>query len=463
LIPVPMTRMAESKAGNKIMSNTVGLGAILGLTGYPLDMLEGVLRDSFKKEDVFNGNIAAARAGYEYIKEKYGKAQKTIDVFSNARRMVIDGNQAIALGAIAAGCKFMSAYPMTPATPVMEYLAARQKELGLVVVQAEDEISAINMTIGAGYTGARAMTATSGGGFCLMVEGFGLAGMTETPIVVAMGQRPGPAIGLPTRMAQADLRFVMHASHGEFPRAVFAPGSASEAFWCTIKAFNIAEKFQTPAVILYDHYIADSYFTVDEFDVSRVTIDRNSNGPGTEKDPAKYKRHLITESGISPRLFPMQTEALVDTDSDEHDEGGHITEDAGITTKMIHKRMRKLFGMRQEIAEPSLFGPKNAETTLVGWGSTLGPMKEAMEILHGEKKSVNVLHFSEIWPFRGEMVADILQRSKFSYAVENNYSGQFADLIRQETGVKVKNRILKYDGRPFGPEYIVREVKREGC
>jgi 2-oxoglutarate/2-oxoacid ferredoxin oxidoreductase subunit alpha len=278
-----------------------------------------------------------------------------------------------------------------------------------------------------------------------------------------MGQRPGPAIGFPTRMEQGDLRFVLHASHGEFPRAVLAPGSPVEAFWLTVKAFNLAEKYQLPVILLYDHYIADSYFTVDEFDVSKVVIDRSSNGQGDEKDPAKYKRHRITDSGISPRLFPMQTTALVVTDSDEHNEEGHIVEDGPTRTAMVQKRMRKMFSMKQEISQPALFGPASADTTLVGWGSTLGPMKEAMEILHKEKKSVNVVHYSEIWPFQGELLADILGRSKFSYCVENNYTGQFADLIMQETGRKVKNRILRYDGRPFNPEQIVREVKREGC
>ncbi|MDD4877361.1 MAG: 2-oxoacid:acceptor oxidoreductase subunit alpha, partial [Dehalococcoidales bacterium] len=382
----------------------------------------------------------------------------------SAERIVLNGDEAIALGALAAGCKFISAYPMTPTTPIIEYMASKEKDLNLVVVQPEDEISAINMIIGASYAGARSMTATSGGGFCLMVEGFGLAGMTETPIVIAYGQRPGPAIGLPTRMEQGDLQFVLRASHGEFPRAVFAPATIEDAFWLTIKAFNVADKYQIPVVILFDHHLADSYNTVNRFDIGNVVVDHGLilRSDELEKLPT-YQRYAITKSGVSPRAFPLASKALVITDSDEHGEDGHMIEDAETRIRMMQKRMRKQFSLKQDMSQPKIYGPQKADTTLIGWGSTYGPLTEAIDILHSEKISANLIHYSEIWPFNSEVISDALNNAKYSYVVENNFTGQFADLIAQETGKLVSGNILKYDGRPFSPEYIVREIKKAGC
>lgn len=378
--------------------------------------------------------------------------------------MLLTGNEAIALGAIAAGCKFMAAYPMTPATSIMEYMAAKAKEQDLVMVHAEDEISAINMTIGAGYAGVRAMTATSGSGFCLMVEGLGLAGITETPIVIIDAQRPGPAIGLPTRTEQGELEFILYAHHGEFPRAVLAPATTEDAFWLTIKAFNLAERYQTPVILLTDQHLASSYATVDRFDLSKITIDRGLLF--SEEEAAKssaYKRHRITKSGVSPRAFPLQRGVLVVTDADEHNEAGHLIEDAETRTLMMQKRMRKLLGLKKEIAPPQLYGPKTAQTTLIGWGSTHGAIGEAMNTLRKEGASVNWLHLNELWPFPAEAVAEALDKASSSYVIENNATGQLSHLIRAETGSKVSGRILKYDGRPFTPAYIAREVRKEGC
>jgi 2-oxoglutarate ferredoxin oxidoreductase subunit alpha len=315
------------------------------------------------------------------------------------------------------------------------------------------------MIIGAGYAGVRAMTATSGGGFCLMVEGLGLAGMTETPIVVVEGQRPGPAIGLPTRVEQSDLEFVLHAAHGEFPRAVLAPVSIEDAFWLTIKAFNLAEKYQLPVILLTDHHLASSYTTVDKFDLSKVIIDRGLLY--SEAETGTYKRHLITDSGVSPRAFPLQGKALVVTDSDEHDEEGHLIEDAETRTRMMQKRMRKLVGLKKEIATPQLYGPEQAKTTLIGWGSTCGALREAVDILRNKKVSVNSVQLNELWPFPAEAVASVMDKAKNCYVIENNATGQLAHLIRAETGKKASGSILKYDGRPITPEYIVRELGKE--
>ena len=461
LFGVPLASIAEEKAGNKVMANTVALGAALGLVGYDFGVIEKVLRDRFGAGEVGEGNVRAARAGYDYAQRNFkGSFSQRISPIGDSKRMLLDGNEAIALGAIAAGCKFMAAYPMTPSTPIMEYLEAKAREFDLVVVQPEDEIAAVNMIVGAGYAGVRAMTATSGSGFCLMVEGLGLAGMTETPIVIIEGQRPGPAVGLPTRTEQGDLQFVLHAHHGDFPRAVLAPANAEDAFWLTIKAFNLAEKYQLPVIILTDHYLASSYATVERFDISKVTIDRGLLFSGGES--GEYLRHKITETGISPRAFPGQEGVLVVTDSDEHNEAGHLIEDAETRTHMVQKRLRKLFGLKQDIASPRLYGPKRAGTTLIGWGSTYGALHEAIDILRKEKINVNLLHLSELWPFPAEAVADVLSSSKNSYVVENNATGQLARLIRSETGKEVSDKILKFDGRPFTPAQIVEQVKRRG-
>ncbi len=378
------------------------------------------------------------------------------------KRMLLNGNEAVALGAMAAGCKFVSAYPMTPSTTIMEYMAGKADELGIVVVQPEDEISAINMIIGAAYAGVRSMTATSGGGFCLMVEGLGLAGMTETPIVVVDGQRAGPAIGLPTRTEQGDLLFAIRAAHGDFPRVVLAPANVEDAFWLTVKAFNLADEYQVPVIILTDQYLASSYATVDKFDLSGVQIKRGQLL--SEEDPSKlehYKRYEITASGISPRAFPLQSTALVVADSDEHNEDGHLIEDAETRTAMMLKRQRKLEGLKKEISGPRTHGPPQADLTLIGWGSTLGALREAVDTAARHGLSVNLVHFAEIWPFPTEAANLALQGAGRTFAVEGNATAQFAQLLRAETGHQVSGAILKFDGRPLTPAYILRQLRKE--
>jgi len=460
LVSVPAQKLAE-EAGDKLMSNTVLLGAGLGLIGFDLDVLADVLRRFFSG-DSGEKNVKAARAGFDHVLKGYPNTYARKLKATNApQRLVLTGNDAMSLGAIAAGCKFMAAYPMTPTTSIMEYLSAKQKEYGLVVVPAEDEISAINMVVGAAYAGVRAMTATSGGGFCLMVEGLGLAGITETPIVVIEGQRAGPGIGLPTRTEQGDLEFILHAAHGEFPRAVLAPATVEECFWLTVKAFNLADKYQMPVLVITDQHLASSYAAIETLDLSGVTIDRGVLYDG--KAQGVYKRHAYTESGISPRAFPGKPGVLVVTDSDEHDEAGHLTEDADTRTKMMQKRMRKLYGARKEIAPPHLYGSKRAENMLIGWGSTYGALKEAADMLRKQGVSVDVLHFSELWPFPAEPAADAMSNAQRTFVVENNATGQLAHLIRRETGRAATASILRYDGRPFTPAGIVRAVEKEGC
>ncbi len=463
LFAVPLERLARESAGNKLMANIVALGAAVELVGYDLQILSEVVREYFGAGDVGQANVAAARAGYEYAGANFkGDFSCRLSPIGDGKRMLLTGNEAIALGALAAGCKFVGAYPMTPATSIMEYMAGKAEDLDLVVVQPEDEISAINMIIGAAFAGARSMTVTSGGGFCLMVEGLGLAGMTETPIVVVNGQRSGPAIGLPTRTEQGDLEFAIHASHGEFPRAVLAPATIEDAFWLTIKAFNLAEKYQLPVILLTDQHLASSYATVEKFDLSQVTIDRGRLLSKMEAaEPGEYKRHRITESGISPRALPLEGVGLVVTDADEHDEAGHMIEDAETRTAMMLKRLRKLEGLREEIAQPRAYGPAQTETTLIGWGSTYGALREAVDLATRDGLEVNLVHLNEIWPFPAEAMARALDGSKRSLVVENNATAQLAHLLRAETGHQATGNILKFDGRPFTPAHIVRQLKQE--
>ena len=463
LFGVPLERLATENANNKLMANTVALGAALGLVGYDIQILSNVVQEHFGTGDAGKANVSAFTSGYEYIKANF-KSDFThrLSPIGDGRRMLLSGNEAIALGALAAGCKFMAAYPMTPTTSIMEYLASKAKDFGIAVVQPEDEISAVNMVIGASFAGVRSMTATSGGGFCLMVEGLGLAGMTETPIVVVLGQRAGPAIGLPTRTEQGDLEFAIHAAHGEFPRAVLAPATVEDAFWLTVKAFNLAEKYQIPVILITDQYLASSYATVDKFNLSQVTIDRGMLLSKEELTRlGEYKRHQITESGISPRAIPLEGGALVVTDSDEHNEEGHLIEDAETRTAMMLKRLRKMEGLKKEIGKPRVYGTAQAEMTLLGWGSTYGALREAIDLAMREGLSINLVHLSEVWPFPSEAVARALQGAQKILAVENNATAQLAHLLRAETGYRAAGKILKFDGRPFSPSYILRQLKQE--
>ncbi|MBI2859422.1 MAG: 2-oxoacid:acceptor oxidoreductase subunit alpha [Chloroflexi bacterium] len=459
---VPLETLAE-KAGNRLTSNTVALGAAMGLLRYDLAIVDRILQEQFGTGEIGQANIRAAAAGYEYAEQNFkGDFERRLSPMGNGKRMLLNGNEAISLGAIAAGCKFVAGYPMTPITSIIEYMASKAEEYGLAVVQPEDEIAVINMVIGASYAGVRAMTATSGGGFCLMVEGLSLAGMTETPAVVVLGQRAGPAIGLPTRTEQGELEFAIHAGHGEFPRAVLAPATIENCFWMTVKAFNLADKYQMPVILLTDHHLAGSYATVERFDFSRLTIDRGVLFTGgSEEEERAYKRHALTESGISPRAFPGMSKALVVTDSDEHDEAGHLIEDARTRTEQMDKRLRRMPELKNQMPGPWRYGPETAEITLIGWGSTYGGICEAVDILHDEGVSVNALHLVEIWPFPSQAMTKALEKTKTTYVVENNATGQLAHLIRAETGEKVNGSILRYDGRPFSAAGIAEKVTRK--
>jgi 2-oxoglutarate ferredoxin oxidoreductase subunit alpha len=347
---------------------------------------------------------------------------------------------------------------MTPSTSIPLTLQAAADDMGLVVEQAEDEIAAINMAIGASYAGVPAMVATAGGGFALMVEGVSLAGMTETPIFIVVGQRPGPATGLPTRTEQGDLEFVLYSGHGEFPRAIFAPGTIEECFYLARKSLFLAEKYQSPIFLLTDQFLADTYRAVTPFDLK--TLETVKVGAAPEDVAEPYERYAPTATGVSPRLLPGLSEHLVVCDSDEHTADGHITEDLTVRVQMVDKRRRKFAGLRGEVTPPRYEGDKNPELLLVTWGSNWGAVWQAAATLRDRGQQVAVLHFSQVWPLVEEQFLEILQKIKKVIMVEGNADGQLARLIRRETGFKFETIINRYDGLPITPEYILEHLPK---
>ncbi len=464
LVPVPFNRFAQEKGEAKVMANTVAVGASLACVGYPFELLEGVLRDVFarKGEKVVSDNVEAGRAGFDWVKQKVGSgfATQISPVESRFPKAVVSGNEAIALGALCAGVRFHAQYPMTPVSGILHFLASRAKEFGVVVHQPEDEISAINEAIGAAYSGVRAMTATSGGGFCLMAEGVGLAGCTETPLVLVEGQRPGPSTGLPTKTSQGDLRFVLHASQDEFPRAVVAPGSVEECFYFAAEAFNVAEKFQVPVILLVDKYLAESARNV-FLDESLVKIDRGLWASESELG-ADFKRYKFTDDGVSPRSRPGMKGGLFDAASDEHDEKGFLQDDPKLRAGMQEKRMKKIEACLKSIPAPTLQGNVDAKNLVLSWGSTKGPILEAMQRLK-EKDGVACAFLQVAWmsPLHSSEIEKILSGAEKIVCVEHNYSGQLAGLVREKTGIEVNEKILRWDGLPLSADDVYARLKQK--
>ncbi len=459
-VPVEMKKLAE-EAGGRVMANTVAVGALLVLLGLETPTVEELLKDTFAgKEGVAEKNIKALKAGYDKAALSCSACFDLPPKNEDGKKLFIDGNQVLGMSALASGCRFLSAYPMTPSTGIMNYLAGKSPQYPVVVEQAEDEIAAINMALGASYAGVRAMTCTSGGGFSLMVEGVSLAGMTETPVVIVVAMRPGPATGLPTRTEQADLEFILHSGHGEFPRAVLSATSHEDAFYRLNKAFELADRYQTPIFFLSDQNYADTHRSVDPYDFSRLGYNRHLAEEGSFEKP--YKRYRVTENGISPRALPGQFEnEVVLVDSDEHDENGNIIEDAATRRAMVEKRMRKIRALADEMDEPDLYGDPHPAVLLIGWGSTYGVIREAVDTLTALGTKTAMLHFSDLWPLPQKRLSGLLAGVEKSYCIENNCGGQLSALIRRETGLSIGGSILKYDGRPFLPHEIVEEVQND--
>ncbi|MFA5794202.1 MAG: 2-oxoacid:acceptor oxidoreductase subunit alpha [Candidatus Brocadiia bacterium] len=461
-IALPMENMAAEAGGEKLFANSVAMGAVIGLVGCDFDILAKTLSGFFgagKHAETVDKNLKAARAGFDFVRKLHSQCPYPLARKAGAGKSILPtGNEAIALGALAAGCKFYSGYPMTPSTGILNYMVEASERMGVVVEQAEDEIAAINMALGASYTGARAMTATSGGGFALMIEGLSLAAMTETPIVIGLAQRPAPATGLPTRTEQSDLEYALYAGHGEFPRAIFTPGNARECFYLTARAFQIADKYQIPVFVLTDQYLADAYqdfepFNIDEVDTTKYIM--------TDEELAKlseYKRYQITPSGISPRALPGQSRHPVVVDSDEHTEDGHLTEDLDVRTDMVDKRLRKYDRLNKEVIAPSVEVNDKTKNLLVCWGSNYGVCKEAAQLLN-DKYRTGLMHFKQVWPFPKDEFIRLTKGVEKLIVIENNATGQLARLIRNETGMSNIYNVNKYDGLPFMVEELLEQVK----
>jgi len=455
MISIAFSDIAKKELGNKIYGNTMALGALAAAIGMNPEILHAVLAQRFdeKGDPVVAANRVAAEKGYLLASEGCKGICPWKLPERDARYRLISGTEALALAAVLAGCRFMAAYPMSPSTEIITFLAKNETPFEVFTEQAEDEIAAVNMAIGAIFAGARAMTATSGGGFALMVEAISLSGMIETPVVIVLGQRPGPATGLPTRTAQGDLLFAVHAGHGEFSKLVLAPADATDIIGQTVRAFNLADRYQIPAIVLTDQFLMDGLFSVEDIRPEQYAPEFHLADPSVIDD---YYRYQVTETGISQRLYPGQSQHLVTADSDEHDSRGHITEDLAKTVPtMVEKRLAKHRELKAAIRPPEEIGVDEAERILVGWGSSRPALLEALERLNKNGTRTGLIHFTEMWP----LPAYQFPEGKAFWSVENNATGQLARLLRSEYGISFAGRVHRYDGLPLTGPYIQEMLK----
>jgi 2-oxoglutarate ferredoxin oxidoreductase subunit alpha len=464
IIDIPLTRIAK-EIGGAIYANIVAVGVISALFNIQKEAIFDELKKRFssKGEAILANNISAVEQGYAIGKDLVDNGAISISVETQPEvidDIVVSGGEAIGLGAIAGGCNFISSYPMTPSTTVLTFLAHHSKDFDIVVDQAEDEIAAMNMGIGAWYAGARAMVTTSGGGYDLMTEGLSLAGMLESPMVIHLGQRPGPATGLPTRTEQADLELALYSGHGEFPRAILSPGSLEQALELSAKAFEIADKYQVPVFILSDQYLVDTYYNMPRIDVTNRETKNH-----IVKTVAGYERYAITESGVSPRGIPGYGEGLVAVDSDEHDETAHITEDQETRKRMVEKRLRKTAQMRSDAIPPQVIGKENNKTAVVCWGSVFNIALEALNNLLKKtgRDDISLVHFSQVYPLN-PATEEILNSFDKLAIVENNATFQFLRLLKAYTSMDIdrkfgNRKINRYDGLAFSVEELEGRLK----
>ena len=480
LFPIPFFEVLEAalaqvgKGGQSrkyiVMRNTVALGASVGIAGYDEELLFEAIRDEFKgrKAEAAEMNVATVRVAAAYAREHFKsrpeRQLRPLPAAERKSRLLIKGFQAVGIAKLKAGLGMQTYYPISPATDESVYLEQKGPEYQLTVVQCEDEISSINMAIGAAHMGVRAATSTAGPGFALMSEGFGFAAITEAPgPVVFLWQRGGPSTGLPTRTEQADLQFALHPAHGDFPHIVIASGDIEEAFHDSFESFNWADRYQLPVVVLLEKFLASSLFTSERIDMRGLRIDRGLVFQPTSPDRNGYRRHAITSDGISPRSTPGTAGGIFSTTSDEHDPQGHITEGIENRIAMMRKRMEKLETAAREISDEykwKLYGPDGADLTVVGWGSTKGAIMDALPELAGDDRTVNFLQLRMMRPFPAQAVSRILSAARQTVLVEANYSAQLGALIREHTGVEIQHRILKYDGRPFSRNEVIEGVTR---
>lgn len=467
LCALPVSQLADITR-NKVAQNTLAMGAALSMMGIGFQSLEQVIREQFgkKAESVAEENITVARAGYDYATQHFQPFANPLPM-ADTKYAVLSGNTALAMGGAAAGVKFYCAYPMSPSTGVLHWMAQHGRKAGIMVRQVEDEIGVVNMAIGAGQAGVRAMCATSGGGFALMSEGLGLAAMAEIPVVVIDCQRAGPSTGVPTKTEQGDLWQMLGAAFGDYPRVIAAPLDIGDCFTLMSEIWNVVDKFQVPGLVLCDLLLSEGRLSVDPkvlnfappVDRGEMITQPNGHGDGT------YKRYLITDSGVSPRAIPGVPGYTHTVASDEHDEDGVLISDmytnAGKRRAMMEKRMRKEQGIAAAVPPPVLQGPKDADVTLIGWGSTQGVIEEAREQLAQQGIAANQLQIRWLVPLHGDAIVELLRNAKRTIIVENNYSGQFARYLRSETSFVADGHIRKYDGEPFMPHHIVDAVREQ--
>ncbi len=453
LIDIQLAKLSAD-VGGAIYANIIAVGVLAGIFNIEPAEAEGLIKSIFaKKTDTIPKNIAALQRGFAIGAglSDTGMVNVQLTASDNVRsETLLSGAEAMGFGALAGGCNFIAAYPMTPSTGVFTYLAQNAGTFDVIAEQAEDEIAAINMAVASWYAGARGMVTTAGGGFALMIEGVSLSGMLETPVVIALGQRPAPATGLPTRTEQGDLEMALYAGHGDYPRAIFAPGTIEEGITLSQRAFNIADKHQSPVFIMYDQYFADSYYNFPAPDISTFSIENH-----VVKTTADYQRYTLTDNGVSPRGIPGNGEGLVLVDSDEHTEDSRITEDQTVRARMVEKRMKKNDGLLADAVPPTLIGPGDYTKLIICWGSTRPMVEEAVK-LSGAKDTA-ILHFSQVWPI-ARVAEDYIKRAASVTIVENNYAAQFAKLLKLQFGINIKNKILKYNGLPFSVEEIALKL-----
>lgn len=462
LFPVPMVEIAKQKVGLGLAKNIVGIGVCMGLLDYEIQPLKDLIIKTFarKGDEIVNKNIEAAQAGYSYVKEHFNREfnYQIKNVKEPVKKFFVNGNQSTVLGAIKAGCKFVSEYPMTPSSGVLHTMAKHAQQYDISVNHVEDELSAINMAIGAGYAGVRSLAATSGGGFALMTEAIGMAGMIEAPVVIIEVQRPGPSSGLPTRSGQGDLRQVMHASQGEYPHIVLSPGTHEEAFYMAHEAFNLAEKYQCPVILITEKYLGESHATLPFLKTDHLEVDRGKLL--TEEEIKKnFKRYKITADGIPPRSIPGQKGGAHTATTYEHLESGYFTEEIEPVNEMYARRMKKMETIEKNLPPVELEGESDADFTIVCWGATYMPASEAIDMLASDGIKVNLLHIKYMLPLQPG-VREALEQAKRPVLVEGNYTALLGGVIAEKAGVDIQNKILDYSGRPFSPDKIYKEIKK---
>jgi 2-oxoglutarate ferredoxin oxidoreductase subunit alpha len=463
----PMRKLAKEKFGNEIFKNMILLGGLCYILDLDLNIISGVISEVFLKRkgrEIVRRNVEAIYMGCEEAKKIVRDNERhQLKKKKDSNRLLISGDETIALGALLAGCRFFAAYPICPATEIWEWLALQFPEFGGLVVQTEDELAAINMAIGASYAGVRSMTSTSGPGASLMMEGFSLAGMAEIPVVVVHVQRVGPSTGLPTKSEQADLTQWIRGSHGDFPRIVLSPGTIRECFEMTIKAFNLADSYQCPVILITEQDYGQNFRTVRKFSFSGIVRNRGKMLSEKELRSIKdYKRYLFTRDGISPRAVPFQKNGVHMVESNEHDERGYRDESSRNRTRMMGKRMRKLRTARKDLLRARVWGDKNSEIGIIGCGSTYGPIQEAREKLDSEGIRTKFFQIRTLWPFLSSEAEDFVSNCRHVFVVDNNYEGQLKDLFQSQvrTGIELKS-IFNYSGHTFKPKNIYDVIREE--